>query len=248
MIPPRVYGARGAYSRAAALGLSLAASIALLALAGASCARPGPVSRGQPSLGAEGGSAGASEALAPAAPGDESAGDASPLARQAASEKAPKPPAVQAAPSLAGHDRFLALGEGRPIPAADFLIGPLASSVADERMAPMELLRGGIAKRELDPKAFTGASWRISSLVFGPAYSRAKPVQELRVGRPKASEGSLALAFRLLGDELSATGQAILHSDAGGYWLIEHFELDTDALSSPRQALEGWEPPLALYP
>ncbi len=247
MILLRVYGARGAYSRAAAVSLSLAASFALLALAGASCARPGSVSRDQLAQEGAGGAASAVEAAASAAPGDASAGDASPLALLAAADKAPKPPAAQAAPSLAGHDRFLALGEGPPIPAADFLIGPLAMG-ADERLAPMALLRGGIDKRELDPKAFAGSSWRISSLVFGDAYAKAKPIQELRIGLPRASEGGLALAFRLLGGELSATGQAILHSDADGVWRIEHFELDKDALSSPRQELRGWEPPLALYP
>jgi len=140
------------------------------------------------------------------------------------------------------------LGDGPRIPASDFLIGALSASEADERLAPFTLLRAGMAEQSLDPKAFSPGIGRIAALVFGEAYSKAKAVEELRLGLPRAADGGLALRFRFLGAEVSALGEAILQSDAGGNWLIEHFELDRDALSLPRQRVEDWEPPLAFYP
>jgi hypothetical protein len=239
---------RGAIGPAALKSLGYLAALLIVALACGACARRDSAARAQPAAESGGGPAASKNGAAADSTGAAPLRDTGPLALQDAVANAPKPALAQAASSLAGHDRFLVLGDGPRIPAADFLVGALASADEDVRLAPFALLRAGLGKLELDPKAFGRNSWRVTSLVFGEAYSKAKAIEELRLGMPRMVEGGIALRFRLYGDQLSALGDAILHSDEGGAWLIEHFELDREALSRPRRRFERWEPPLALYP
>jgi hypothetical protein len=248
VIPVRILGNGGILSRSAQSGLCWLAAFLLLALTCGACARRDTASRAQPAADTVSGPAVSLTGGAAGSTAAEPSGGTRPPAQQAAGTGAPKPALAQAASSLAGHDRFLVLGDGPRVPAADFLLGALSSTDEDERLAPFALLRSGIGKLELDPKAFSRNSWLVTSLVFSEAYSGAKSIEELRLGMPRMVEGGLALRFRLYGEQLSALGDAILHRTADGGWLIEHFELDREALSVPRRRFERWEPPLALYP
>ncbi len=169
-----------------------------------------------------------------------------PLSLQQKQPAAPRPSApVQAAASLAGHDRFLTLKPFIHVGAHDFSIGLLdTSTLPKEARKILEGLRSSLLNRELQASLFTPLAAQLALTAFGPALADSPQATDIRFGAPSSHAGGYFLSFRMFAPELSAIGELAIFTQPDGTWLLDHLELDTDALTNGYSPEDNWSPPL----
>lgn len=178
---------------------------------------------------------------------------ASPKASPAAGTGAKAVKAVVSA-SLAGSDRRLVERPFDAAPAGDFELGELygpgsgepADAARDEAMLELErgLLSGEPPYGSMGPEAAALARAR-----FGDAF----PLRFARVrfATPVVGPGPVAsVRFRAFADDSGSraiVGLAIIAPGDDGEWIIEHLELDPDAIEGASPRSEPWDPYGAIF-
>jgi len=156
------------------------------------------------------------------------------------------------ASSLGGHDRNLVLRPLHPVAAADFELGALVpgDSVSSGDGEPAllealgalaaELAAGRIPYERLTETAAGVARVRHGDGAFDGVYAARVAAPALQ--RDGTASAGLRLFAERSGVRSSALGLAILAEDEAGAWIIEHFELDAEALDDPGTRPEPWDP------
>ena len=156
----------------------------------------------------------------------------------------PKPPPVQAARTLAGHDRFLVsrpLGSVKP---ADFSLGLLLDKTEDPSItALLEGLSRSLVDKKLEDAKFSSQGRMLAEILYKSELALAPKITRLRFSEPETMPGSTrSLALRLFSELGSAEGLVILGSDEKGEWQIEHLDLELDGLEKTKTSDELWDP------
>jgi len=241
----------------------------MLAVATAACARPPAPPEPPPgaSRGASRGARADKPAVLPGAlpPADPPPGAPPPAELGPSSKRAdavpmkpaakPKGSTAVASPatSLGGHDRRLVQRPLDPVAAADFELGALASlgnivSGGDGDPAlreALEALSSALAGGSLPLDRFTETAAGIARVRYGDGALHGAYAARLSapaLGRDGTASARLRLFAERSGVRSSALGLVILAADETGAWIVEHFELDTEALAGPVTRPEPWDP------
>lgn len=166
----------------------------------------------------------------------------------AASGSKPNP-----ATSLGGHDRRLLLKPFKAIASYDFEAGPVVDeSLEPELIQTIRTLETSLSKGTIPLEAFDPRTRKLASIMYDDealdGVFRARCAQVTRQSSEIASVGLRVFARRQdddasgsIGDR-SALGLAIMTRNKDGAWLIEHFELDYEALHTAVPRSTPWDP------
>ncbi|MBN2875206.1 MAG: hypothetical protein JXM71_08925 [Spirochaetales bacterium] len=155
--------------------------------------------------------------------------------------------------SLAGHDRFLIHRPFDAVPAADFEIGTLSSLPANQQLSTtLSKIREGFMKGSLPYDIFSPDMAAISRLLYDEPAGPPLVVRDVRFGESQAVPGgAMSVPLRLLasvGDAQeaavprAATGLILLSPGDKGAWVVEHLELDIEALLREYADWGSWDP------
>ena len=85
----------------------------------------------------------------------------------------------------------------------------------------------------------------VARALYEQPLKAAAPILSVRFARRQpVPGGSVAIGFRILADTPLHSSQGLLLADrgTGGAWIIEHLELDLDALRTDRVRDHHWDP------
>ncbi|PKL25580.1 MAG: hypothetical protein CVV47_05860 [Spirochaetae bacterium HGW-Spirochaetae-3] len=133
-----------------------------------------------------------------------------------------------------------------PVTAADFELGDLVSGgEAPELLEALGSIAAGLAEGRLPYDRFSAAAAEIARVRYGEKAfegSYAARVSAPTLERDGTASARLRVFATRSGVGSSALGLAILSRGETGEWIVEHFELDTDALNNPETRPGTWDP------
>jgi hypothetical protein len=148
-----------------------------------------------------------------------------------------------------------------PILAADFELGALAAAHGDPDLwTALEALKTGLIAAELPYELFSENAAAVASVIYTGGMLQG--ITTARFTAPRAGSGGFAsVGIRVFahrstetsngsGNESgiklparsSGTGLVILSQAESGFWNVDHFELDLQALAIPMERTGIWDP------
>jgi len=157
-------------------------------------------------------------------------------------------PAIKApaASNLAGIDRHLTYRPFDTIDAGDFVLGALVERSNDRSLDAVldataaALVMGTLPYDRLDDDTAT-----VARALYEQPLKTAGPILSVRFARRQpVPGGGVAIGFRILAETPLHSSQGLLLADqgTGGAWMIEHLELDLEALRADRVRDHPWDP------
>lgn len=157
------------------------------------------------------------------------------------------------ASSLGGQDRRLVLKPFSVISASDFVAGALIDDSLEPGLAKtLRVLKASLSTGTLPFEVFGARASSIARIMYD--QESLEGIYTARCAKPeKQSEDVASVVLRVFAhrdgetvleskDVRSAMGLAILARNEDGIWLIEHFELDCEALKTPIARSKPWDP------
>ncbi|OHD25247.1 MAG: hypothetical protein A2Y38_09055 [Spirochaetes bacterium GWB1_59_5] len=237
---------------------NMATTAVLLAALGSACVRPTPApglpSAALPAVQPTAEKTAADRTVEPAAKQEPKIGVAAPIPMKPISKpETAAATTASAASSLGGHDRHFVLRPLDAILAEDFELGTLASNSVDPGLrTALETLERGLIAGTLPYELFSNGAAAITRVIYAEPMLRG--IVAARFSAPRTEPGGIAsIGIRVFArrasesgagssDKSTATGLALLAQADAGAWRVEHFELDVEALKTPLERIESWDP------